>query len=259
MQSRREPSGMIGQQPIQRRKLYEQVEDRLRDWIVGGTLKPGDRLPSEHDLMERFGVGRPAVREALLTLERQGFLRLRSGSPAEVTRPSPSAVLQELTTSVRSFMADQAGMRNLQAARQLIECAIAREVARVRTAEDVEGMAAALAAHEASLGDPVRFESADVAFHASIVRSISNPIFESTHVALSSWLLDQRRTTLMLPGRDESTLDEHRAVFDAIQKGDPDAAEAAMANHLERTVDYYWTAVGQRGEDGGEVRDLPRN
>lgn len=128
---------MIGDRPIERRKLYEQVEDRLRDLIVSGQLKPGDCLPSEHELMERFGVGRPAVREALLTLERQGFLRLRSGSPAEVTRPSPAVVLRELTTSVRSFMADQAGMRNLQAARQLIECAIVREVARTRTAKDV--------------------------------------------------------------------------------------------------------------------------
>lgn len=237
---------MPTQQPIQRRKLYEQVEDRLRDWIVGGRLKPGDRLPSEHEMMERFGVGRPAVREALLALQRQGFLRLRSGSPAEVTRPSPAAVIRELTTSVRSFMSDQAGMRDLQAARQLIECAIAREVARTRTSDDLERLAIALAMQEEARGDLVRFESADVAFHASIVRSLSNPIFESTHQALAAWLLDQRRTTLTLPGRERSTLDEHRAVLEAIRQGDPDAAEAAMAHHLERTVDHYWEAVHEK-------------
>lgn len=89
---------MIGQQRIQRRKLYEEVEHQLRELIVSGSLKPGDRLPSEHELMERYGVGRPAVREALLTLERQGFLRLRSGSPAVVTRPSPAIILLELMT-----------------------------------------------------------------------------------------------------------------------------------------------------------------
>src|SRR5690606_22570141 len=239
---------MIGDRPIERRKLYEQVEDRLRDLIVSGQLKPGDRLPSEHELMERFGVGRPAVREALLTLERQGFLRLRSGSPAEVTRPSPAVVLRELTTSVRSFMADQAGMRNLQAARQLIECAIVREVARTRTAKDVARIGDALAVQEASLGNDVAFENADVAFHAAIVRSLNNPIFESTQLALSTWLLDQRRTTLKRRGRDRLALDEHRAVFKAIENGKPEEAEAAMTFHLERTVAFYWAAVEEKGK-----------
>lgn len=240
------PQKMIGQQRVQRRKLYEEVEHQLRELIVSGGLKPGDRLPSEHELMERYGVGRPAVREALLTLERQGFLRLRSGSPAVITRPSPAIILQELTTSVRSFMADEVGMRNLQAARRLIECALAREVAQIRTQADIERIAAALKDQEDALGDPHRYEGADVAFHTAIVRSVSNPIFESTQMALASWLLDQRHTTLMLPGRDVSTLAEHKAIFDAIEAGDADAAEQAMARHLERTVECYWAAVNGR-------------
>lgn len=59
-------------QPIIRRKLADEVRDRLLALIRGGELRPGDRLPSERDLMERFGVGRPAVREALQSLARRG-------------------------------------------------------------------------------------------------------------------------------------------------------------------------------------------
>lgn len=55
-------------EPIKRRKLSHEVRDRLLDMIQTGELKEGDKMPSEHDLMERYGVGRPAVREALQAL-----------------------------------------------------------------------------------------------------------------------------------------------------------------------------------------------
>src|SRR3954467_12376994 len=85
-------------------KIHEQIGRELEAMILGGTFQPGDTLPSERQLMETFGVGRPAVREALLSLERAGIVRLRSGSPAVVTRVSPHKVLSGLALPVRSFM-----------------------------------------------------------------------------------------------------------------------------------------------------------
>src|SRR4051812_18278793 len=97
--------------------------------ILGGTLQPGDTLPSERQLMEMFGVGRPAVREALLSLEHAGILRLRGGSPAVVTRVTLHKVLSGLALPVRSFMSDPDGIRELQGARKIVECAIVRHAA----------------------------------------------------------------------------------------------------------------------------------
>ncbi len=242
MSPRRGEAGLDGQQ-IQRRKLYELVGDRIRNLIIEGAYAPGDRLPPERELMETFGVGRPAVREALLTLEREGFLQLRSGSPAIVTRPSPDHILDELSSSVRSFMSQESGVRDLQAARQLVECAIARRAAEQRTEESLALIRRAFEAQVAAGEDFGLFEKCDVAFHRAIAASLRNPIFETAQRALADWLLEQRRTTLSVPGQWKVALADHERILRAIERGDRDEAEAAMARHLDQTADCYWRAV----------------
>jgi GntR family transcriptional regulator, sialic acid-inducible nan operon repressor len=226
-------------------KIHEQIGQQLELMILDGTYRPGDSLPSERQLMEAFGVGRPAVREALLSLERAGMVRLRSGSPAVVTRVSPQKVLSGLALPVRSFMSDEAGIRELQAARRIVECAIARHAALHRTREDLARIRQALDANAAAIEDLPLFERTDVEFHAEIVRTVRNRIFEATLLALSDWLLEQRQTTLKMPGQRERALAFHVDIYEAIERGEPDAAECAMAAHMEQTVDVYWRAVGQ--------------
>jgi GntR family transcriptional regulator, sialic acid-inducible nan operon repressor len=226
-------------------KIHEQIGHQLEVMILNGTYQPGDTLPSERQLMEAFGVGRPAVREALLSLERAGIVRLRSGSPAVVTRVSPQKVLSGLALSVRSFMSDEAGIRELQAARKIVECAIARHAALHRTNESLTQIRQALDANAAAIEDLPLFERTDVDFHAEIVRTVGNRIFEATLLALSDWLLEQRQTTLKMPGQRERALAFHVGIFEAIEQGDPDAAEWAMAAHMDQTVDVYWKAIAQ--------------
>jgi GntR family transcriptional repressor for pyruvate dehydrogenase complex len=211
--------------------------------ILGGTYQPGDTLPSERQLMESFGVGRPSVREALLSLERAGIVRLRSGSPAVVTRVSPDKVLSGLALPVRSFMRDAGGIRELQVARKIVECAIARHAAVHRSADDLVRIRTALDANAAALTDLPLFERTDVDFHAEIVRSVRNRIFEASLLALNDWLLEQRQTTLKMPGQREKALAFHMDILNAIELGDPNAAERAMAAHMDQTMDVYWKAV----------------
>lgn len=213
--------------------------------ILGGTFQPGDTLPSERQLMEMFGVGRPAVREALLSLERAGILRLRSGSPAVVTRVSPHKILSGLSVPVRSFMRDAEGVRELQGARKIVECAIARHAALHRSSDDLARIGQALDANAAALVDLPTFERTDIDFHAEIVRTVGNRIFEATLLALSDWLLEQRSTTLKMAGQPERALEFHSDIFRAIEAADPDAAERAMAAHMDQTVEVYWKAVAQ--------------
>lgn len=226
-------------------KIHEQIGRELETMILEGTYQPGDTLPSERQLMETFGVGRPAVREALLSLERSGIVRLRSGSPAVVTRVTPHKVLSGLALPVRSFMSDAAGIRELQGARKIVECAIARHAALHRSSDDLERLRRALDANAAALGDLPRFERTDVDFHAEIVRAVRNRIFEATLLALSDWLLEQRQTTLKMPGQRERALAFHIDIFKAVEQGDPDAAEQAMATHMDQTIDVYWKAVSR--------------
>lgn len=73
--------------PIPRRKLYQEVMDRLIEWIGSGEFAPGDQLPSERELMQRFQVGRPAIREAMQNLDRMGIIVISHGERARVAGP----------------------------------------------------------------------------------------------------------------------------------------------------------------------------
>ena len=75
-------------EPIQRRKLSQQVYDRLIALIDSGRIAPGEQLPSERELMEPYGVGRPAMREALQSLERAGIVTITHGERARVAVPT---------------------------------------------------------------------------------------------------------------------------------------------------------------------------
>src|SRR6516165_9666606 len=82
--------------PIRRRKLYEEVAARIEEMIHGGRYSAGDQLPSERELMEEMGVGRSAVREAMLSLQKMGLVVVRSGERARVTVPTADFLVKEL-------------------------------------------------------------------------------------------------------------------------------------------------------------------
>ena len=103
--------------------------------VLSGETPAGTNLPSERDLMERFGVGRSTVREALFALKKRGLLAVNGGARARVTSPDARIVLSELNPVVRHMLARPDGVRHFQHARALLEVALAREAA-LRAAED---------------------------------------------------------------------------------------------------------------------------
>jgi GntR family transcriptional regulator, sialic acid-inducible nan operon repressor len=227
---------------IRRRKLYEEVVERLLAMLRAGELAPGDQLPSERELMQAFGVGRPAVREALLTLQRMGLLAVSSGERARVVQPTPSALFDELSGMAGYILASKDGVRHFQEARLFFECSLARHAALHASEDDIRKLERALLANEAALGDLERAVRTDVAFHYAIAEIPRNPIFVSLHRALLGWLTEQRTTSLGHPVALRAACAAHRRIFEAIQAGDADGAEAAMRDHLQEVARYYWTA-----------------
>ncbi|CAN5441471.1 transcriptional regulator NanR [soil metagenome] len=228
--------------PIRRRKLYEEVLVRLEAMIHEGAFKPGDPLPSERELMVHFGVGRPAIREALFALQRMGMVVAANGERPRVSSPTPKTLLDELGGPARLMIAKPEGMRNFQDARALFECALAEEAARLATPEDIAALEAALAANGAAIGDSARFTTTDVAFHFEIALIPRNPIYRALHEAIVEWLMDQRSVSLRYGGTDTLAYESHRHVFEAIKARDPAAASRAMRNHLREIADRYWKA-----------------
>jgi GntR family transcriptional regulator, sialic acid-inducible nan operon repressor len=230
-------------QPIRKRKLYEDVADQLERMIRDGQFADSAQLPSERELMREFGVGRPAVREALFHLRKMGLVEVRSGERARITRPTPEFVIGALSGTARLMLEAPGGIHNFQGARMFLEIGLARHAARHASASELADLEAALGANHASIGDLRRFERTDVAFHYVFAVIAGNPIFTAIHAALVEWLIEQRRTTLA-PGEDVVAYEAHRTIFEAVKSRDPDRAEVAMRAHLDHVARRYGEIMG---------------
>src|SRR5215471_17733659 len=115
---------------LKRSRLFEQIVDILEQRMRDRELLPGAELPSERQLMAEFGVGRPAVREALFHLQRAGLVELRAGSRARVAAPNAEFVMTSLSSSAKYLLSDDNGVRNFQDARALFEAGLVRDAAR---------------------------------------------------------------------------------------------------------------------------------
>ncbi|HET7314237.1 transcriptional regulator NanR [Salinisphaera sp.] len=224
---------------IERRKLSDQVIQQLEQDIVSAHFKPGDRLPSERALMEQFGVGRPTIREALFSLEKMGLVALASGSRARVIRPTPAVVLDGLSGVMGHLLSNADGQRHFQHARAMFETAMARHAALHAQAADIHALRGALADNAATLGNDAEFKRTDIAFHGVLAAIPGNPVYPAVHDAMAQWLDDRRAVALEQPGQDRIALIAHERIVETIEHGDPEAADAAMRDHLDQHYGVY--------------------
>lgn len=232
----------VNASPIRRRKLYEEVADRLEAMIREGEFAPGSLLPSERELMERFDVGRSAVREAMLTLQRMGLVAVNSGERSRVVVPSAKGLVEELSGAARLLLAQDGGVATFQQARALFEIGLARLAAQIASDADIARLRAALEANRQTIGDHARFQVTDVALHYAIAQIPRNHIFTSLHEAVVAWLTEQRATSGRMPGAGEAAYEAHERIVEAIAARQPEAAAQAMQEHLDAVTKLYWRA-----------------
>lgn len=226
---------------IVRRKLSDQVLDRLRDMIRAGEFKPGDHLPSERALMERFGVGRPAVREALQSLHQTGLITICHGERTRINAIDAGTFFEQSDEIARLVLnTAPANLQHLKEVRQMFELGLTRIAADRATPEDVSALRNAIA-HQAAQqgGDPLPFIQADMAFHIRLAAISANPIITAASQAMLRWLFEYHTALLHWSGYEEVTLAEHSAIVDAIEAHDADAAVEVMRAHLNRSRDRY--------------------
>jgi DNA-binding FadR family transcriptional regulator len=231
-----------------RQKLSEKVRSELLGMIDAGTIAPGEPLPSERVLMERFGVGRPAIREAMQSLETIGLIEIRQGGRARVAEPSVGRMVDQVSATMRHLLSHSpASLENLKEARATFEREMARIAARRRSDADLARLREILADQRAAAADPARFRSLDGRFHREIAAVAANPIFTALIDALFRWLADFHVDLVSVPGLEQLTLAEHDQILGAIGRGDPEAAAIAMADHLLRANDLYRQSNLARG------------
>ena len=224
--------------PAETRKLYQQVAAAIGDGIASGLYPVGQRLPSERDLAEEFGVSRPTIREAMLALEIRGMVEARHGSGVYVTDspPDPQAA-PELDI----------GAFELTEARALFEGEAAALAATIITDAELDRLEEILAEMvEENAGD-AKGEQADRRFHVAIAEATRNAAIVSVienlwdaryRSPLCRHMLDKARAVGVKP-----RIDEHRRLLDALRTRDPQQARKAMREHLERVIEGLLAAT----------------
>ncbi|MCU0226811.1 MAG: transcriptional regulator NanR [Bryobacterales bacterium] len=233
--------------PVARRKLGDQILEQLLHMIESGTVKPGDPLPSERELMSTFGVGRPAVREALQALQSRGLVAIHHGERARVLDLTATSMLDQIERSARHLMSTSPQtLEHLKEARLMFECAMVRLAAAKATADDLARLRQLLAAQEAARRDSQAFLEADMALHEGIAAISGNPLFAAISRAMLQWLADVHRELVRIPGTESVTIAEHAEILNCMERHSPEAAAMAMANHLTRVNQLYRVRKGGR-------------
>jgi DNA-binding FadR family transcriptional regulator len=235
----RETMGQQSEQ-IVRRKLSDEVFARLKAMITSGELQPGDEMPSERELMERFGVGRPAIREAMQALAGMGLVVISHGERAKVLELTAQSIFRQMDMTAKIMLAKSSDtLEHLKSARIFFERGMAREAALKGDANDIASLREVLERQRQSLGDAEAFISADMEFHTRIARISRNPIYVAVSEAMLAWLKEYHTEMLIWTGKEKFTLAEHDEIVDRLAANDVDGSETALLKHLERSRALY--------------------
>jgi GntR family transcriptional regulator, transcriptional repressor for pyruvate dehydrogenase complex len=219
----------------ERRRLADEVAERLTGWILDETLPPDGLLPTEGELAARFGVSRTVIREAIRSLASYRLVRIRHGVGSYVNPREAWDVSSALQLFIRS---DRDGLLRWLEVRQVLEVGIARRAAARVTPEDLDVLAGLVGAMRDQLRHlPGGFIEVDSRFHLAIARATRNPSLEMMLAPILRPLHGRMQETLQIPVTAELAVAEHERIVQALRTGNAEGAATAMAAHLERVCE----------------------
>jgi GntR family transcriptional regulator, transcriptional repressor for pyruvate dehydrogenase complex len=222
--------------PVESRRLYQQIADQIRELIERGGFEAGTRLPPERDLAQQLGVSRPSLREALIALDVEGRVEVRSGSGVFVSAPRPGPAPKKTASMGES-------PSQLMEARSVIEGEIVVLACARTTAELLARLRKLLKGMESEIARRRARVDLDREFHLTLAEMAGNAVL----TRLVAELFDERHSPISakISSRFESTrtwkaaLKEHEAILKAVEARDPIAAQAAMRAHLKASAQRW--------------------
>ena len=226
--------------------LSDEIANKLTRLIQAQKLAPGDRLPSERGLCEQFSVSRPVIREALSRLKSEGLISIKRGVGVFVTERDPRGAFKIQDIDIE----EKISITHVMELISTIEVAATRLAAARRSNEDLKQIRKCLIGMEYAIASDRLGDEEDYEFHQAIVLATHNPYFKtlSQHIEHTARRMIRRlrsNTKTRHTNLIEAVQTEHQTIFNAIQAGDPAAAEQAARKHLEnaekRLVKYLKT------------------
>lgn len=226
-------------QSVEPQRLYRRIAEQLRSLIAKGEFQPGSRLPAERDLARQLGVSRPTVREALIALEVEDVVDVRTGSGIYVVQPGTRAGAK----APAPYDPAEWGPLELMRARELVEGEVAALAARNAKRAQLAPIAGALDQMHEQAAAGIAPRAGDQAFHTAVAQACGNEVLRDTvqgyWQARSGPLFERLGDHFESPKSWKAALVEHAAVLEAIRAHDPAAARTAMQSHLKKAYTRY--------------------
>lgn len=213
---------------MRRDRLYQGIVSQIEGLLERGELKPGDQLPPERQLAEQLQVSRASVREALRSLELLGIVETRAGGGTFVRQPQPGDLARPLT----GLIARGHSVADVIDVRGLIEPAVAERAARNVTTDELRELREILAAQERKVGTGEPYVEEDTRFHELIGQAARNELLVTVLGVIWDVLRSSREEWLQTEKRAHASLEAHRRILAALERGDGAAARVAAAEHI---------------------------
>lgn len=222
---------------IQKVSVGDEVFKQLKQMLIEGTWKPGDKLPSENTLAEMLGVSRITVRQVLHKLNAMGLIETRVGEGSFVRSLNVGESMQAL---IPTLYLNGAAARDVFEFRELIDVEAARCAARRATAEDIAELQKVMdqMLQYQDREDLTGFAELDTEFHYLVAKASGNSLMLKTETILRDVIQETMKEIINRMGM-ESALLYHQAIIEAIQEKDEEKAAATMMRHLKNNRNHF--------------------
>lgn len=229
---------------LEHESLPRRVADRLQSQIIEKRMGEGDRLPTEPELMALFGVSRTVVREAAALLVSRGLVDVKPRRGMTVRAPDGSGVAESLAAQLQM---SRVSLDQLLEVRLTLESSMAQIAAANRTDGDLDRLDDNLALMADPATDREATVNLDIAFHEAIADATHNPFFQIVIRPINDLLRALYIDKVGYMSLRGTTVDEHRAIVEAIRESRPDEAVAATRAHLERVGESVRGMIASSG------------
>jgi GntR family transcriptional regulator, transcriptional repressor for pyruvate dehydrogenase complex len=237
------PSSSESTPPIRSPKVSELLARQIVEQIIGQGLPEGTALLPEKAMMEKYGLGRSTVREAMRLLETRGVIDIRQGIQGGpvVRTPRPS----DLSGSMSLVLAfNGATLADLVTARYSLEPVCVRLAADTITAEDIAELRDTVAKMKANINDQAEFRRQSERFHAVVVSAAANPVMLTMLMSIRGISDSMTERIDYTVRRRNVIMRAHARIIDALEAHDVDEAQAQMSEHLDEACRFWKKSYG---------------
>lgn len=221
----------MGNQPKEEKKnVYTAIIERIHSMIVAGEIQPGDKLPPERKLAERFGVSRSHLRQAFQALAERGVIESRQGDGTYLLTNMESG--PAVDTILEAISAQSDVLHEIIEFRRMIEPQIASLAARRIDPSTLDRLKVIACDQQLRLLGGGDTTDLDASFHQILAESTKNRVVGRVMSTIQSIINESRSEWLQSPDRQSTSVEGHLRIIDALETGDPDAASVAMQRHI---------------------------